>query len=149
MGVDVKRVELGSSIMENMYMVKPNDLVVSAFEADMGGIGYVDKELEGSLVSKDLYLFEVDKSRVDLNYLMMVLSSDPVQEQLQAMNSRSHMLSRISMSKFLSVVIPLPDLQKQKEMAKGLQRYVDKVNKAEEELELAKKDFNRKLFGRE
>lgn len=149
MGVDVKRVEQGRSILDNMYMVKGNDLVVSAFEADMGGLGYVDKELEGALVPKDLYLFEVDKSRVDLNYLMMVLSSEPVQEQLQAMNPRSHMLSRISMSKFLSVVIPLPNLQTQKAMAKGLQRYVDKVNKAEEELELAKKDFNKKLFGRE
>ena len=80
---------------------------------------------------------------------MMVLNSDPVLEQLQEMNDRTHILSRISMSKFLSVVIPLPDLQTQKALSKGLQRFVDKVNKAEEELYAAKKDFNKKVFGKE
>ncbi len=149
MGVDVKRTERGGSIADNIYKAKANDVVVSSFEADMGGIGYVPKELDGSFVSKDLYLFEVDKSRVDLNYLMMVLNSDPVLEQLQAMNKRTYALSRISMSGFLSVMIPLPDLHTQKEMAKGLQRYIDKVRKAEDELEEERKAFNKKLFGKE
>lgn len=146
-GIDVKRVYQGDMIHENMYVARANDLMVSSFEADMGGMGYVPKELDGCVVSKNIYLYEVNKERVDADYLMMVLNSDPVLEQLQEMNDRTHILSRISMAKFLSVVIPLPDLQTQKTLAKGLQRYVDKVNKAEKELDGAKKDFNKKVFG--
>lgn len=149
MGVDVKRVYEGTHARDNLYVVKANDLVVSSFEADMGGMGYVPKELEGAVVTKNLYLFEVNKERVDSNYLMMVLNSEPVLEQLQAMNNRSHILSRISISKFLTVVIPLPDLQTQKALAKGLQRYIDKLNKAEDELTEARKGFNKQVFGRE
>lgn len=149
MGVDVKKVVQGSVIMENMYRVKANDLVVSAFEADMGGIGFVPRNLDGSIVTKNIYLFEVDKNRVDLNYLFLTLTSEPVLEQLQEMNKRSYALSRISISNFLSVMIPLPDLPTQKIMAKMLQRYIDKVQRAEEELTEGRKNFNKMLFGKE
>ena len=148
-GIDVKRVYQGEVIHENMYLARANDLMVSSFEADMGGMGYVPKDLDGCVVTKNIYLYKVNKQLVDADYLMMVLNSDPVLEQLQEMNDRTHILSRISMSKFLSVVIPLPDLQTQKALSKGLQRFVDKVNKAEEELYAAKKDFNKKVFGKE
>ncbi|MBO6023289.1 MAG: N-6 DNA methylase [Bacteroidales bacterium] len=149
MGVDVKRIEYGRAFAEKMFVVHPNDLVVSSFEADMGGVGFAAKELDGALVTKDFYLYEIDKKRVDLNYLMMVLTSDPVLEQLQAMNKRTYVLSRLSMSDFLSVVIPLPELAEQKAMAKELQKYINKAQKAEEELEEGRKDFNMNLFGRE
>lgn len=148
-GIDVKRVYQGEVIHENMYLASANDLMVSSFEADMGGMGYVPKELDGCVVTKNIYLYRVNKERVDENYLMMVLNSDPVLEQLQEMNDRTHILSRISMAKFLSVVIPLPDLKTQRVLAKDLQRYVDKVNKAEAEQDEAKKSFNKKVFGRE
>ena len=149
MGVDVKRIECGRAFAEKMFVVHPNDLVVSSFEADMGGVGFAAKELDGALVTKDFYLYEIDKKKVDLNYLMMVLTSDPVLEQLQAMNKRTYVLSRLSMSDFLSVVIPLPELAEQKAMAKELQKYINKAQKAEEELEEGRKDFNMNLFGRE
>lgn len=147
MGIDVKHTYQGEMIHENMYVARANDLMVSSFEADMGGMGYVPEDFDGCIVSKNIYLYKVDKSRVDTNYLMMVLNSEPVLDQLQEMNNRAQFLSRISMSKFQSVVIPLPDLQTQRTLAKGLQRYVDKVNKAELELDEAKKEFNKKVFG--
>ena len=65
------------------------------------------------------------------------------------MNKRTYVLSRLSMSDFLSVVIPLPELAEQKAMAKELQKYINKAQKAEEELEEGRKDFNMNLFGRE
>lgn len=147
MGVEIKRTVLGSSIQDMMFKAKTNDLIISSFEADMGGVGIVTKEMDGGIVTKDLYLFEVDKMRVDLNYLLMVLTSDPIQEQLQAMNKREYMLSRISLSNLMSIMIPLPDLETQKAMAKELQRYIDKAQKAEDELNEGRKSFRKNLFG--
>lgn len=148
-GVYVKEEIMGESIYYPIYEARPDDLIVSAFDVDYGSIGYVQKDVDEGIVAKDFYLFEVDRNRVDMNYLRLVLTSEPVLEQLQVMNKRTYALSRVSMKNFLSVVIPLPDLQTQKVLAKGLQRYVDKVNKAEEELDDAKKDFNKKVFGKE
>ncbi len=147
LGVEVKRTELGGDIHDTMFVTKANDLVISSFEADMGGIGHITKEFEGGIVTKDLYLFEVDKRRVDLNYLLMVLTSAPVLEQLQVMNKREYMLSRISLSKLMSVMIPLPDIDTQKSMAKELQRFIDKAQKAEDELAEGRKSFSKNLFG--
>ena len=147
MGVGVKRVQKGDSFQERMYIARANDLLVSSFEVDYGGVGYVPKELDGSLVTKDFFLFTVDKSRVDLNYLLILLTSGPVLEQLQTMNKRAYPLSRLSMSKFLSVIIPLPDLYTQKTLAKDLQRYIDKLRRAEDELAGGRKSFNKIVFG--
>ena len=147
LGVEIKRSVLGSSISDTMFEAKTNDLVISSFEADMGGLGLVNKDLDGGIVTKDLYLFEVDRQRVDLNYLLMVLTSEPVQEQLQAMNKREYMLSRISLSNLMSVMIPLPDLDTQKTMAKELQKNIDKAQKAEDELSEGRKNFRKNLFG--
>lgn len=149
LGVYVKEKIKGENIYYPIYEARPDDLIVSAFDVDYGSIGYVQKDVDDGIVAKDFYLFKVDRSRVDMNYLRLVLTSGPVLEQLQVMNKRTYALSRVSMKNFLSVVIPLPDLQIQTALAKGLQRYVDKVSRAEEELDEAKKDFNKKVFGRE
>ena len=98
---------------------------------------------------RDLYVFEIDKSRVNPDYLALVLCSDQVQKQFQKMNKGRFALARLSFKKVLSVLVPLPDMSTQRMLARNLQRYINKAQKAEEELKEGRKEFSKMLFGDE
>lgn len=147
LGVEVKTNIDGNDIPGDRYAAYRGDLVISSFEADRGGIGIVPEECDGGLVIRDLYVFEIDKSRVNPDYLSLVLCSDQVQKQFQKMNKGRFALARLSFKKVLSVLVPLPDMDIQKMLAKNLQRYINKAQKAEEELKEGRKEFSKMLFG--
>ena len=147
LGVEVKANEEGYNIRGDKYIAYRGDLIISAYEADRGGIGIVQDECDGGLVIKELYVFEVDKSRVNPDYLALVLCSEQVQKQFQKMNKGRFAYSKLSFTKVLSVMIPLPDISTQRMLARNLQRYVTKAQKAEEDLKEGRKEFCKKLFG--
>ena len=149
LGVEVKTKEDGNDIPGDRYAAYRGDLIISSFEADRGGIGIVPEECDGGLVIKDLYVFEIDKSRVNPDYLALVLCSDQVQKQFQKMNKGRFALARLSFKKVLSVLVPLPDMSTQRMLARNLQRYINKAQKAEEELKEGRKEFSKMLFGDE
>lgn len=149
LGVEIKTKEKGHDIPGFRYAAYRGDLIISSFEADRGGVGIVPEECDGGLVIKDLYVFEIDKSRVNPYYLALVLCSDQVQKQFQKMNKRRFALARLSFKKVLSVLVPLPDMNTQRMLARNLQRYISKAQKAEEDLKEGRKEFGKMLFGDE
>ena len=65
------------------------------------------------------------------------------------MNKGRFALARLSFKKVLSVLVPLPDMSTQRMLARNLQRYINKAQKAEEELKEGRKEFSKMLFGDE
>lgn len=123
------------------------ELVVSALEADKGSIGIVPKELDGALVTRNFLLFDFDRNRVDADYLALVLCSDTIQEQIKLLNKHDYAMSRISISKMMAVVIPLPDLDTQRQMVKPLMQSIRNMQKIQKEMDNNLKAFNKRLFG--
>lgn len=123
------------------------ELVVSALEADNAAIGIVPKELDGAVVTRNFLLFRFDEDKVDPDYLYLVLCSDTIQEQIRLLHKHDYAMSRISISKIQSVVIPLPDLETQRMMVKPLMASIKKVQKAQEEMVDKLDKFNKDLFG--
>lgn len=150
LGVVERDVEfIGSTESKNVrYVAHSGQIVISSLEADKGATGIVPKELNNALVSRNYYLFTIVSSEVDPNYLVMVLSSEPVLKQLR-LHKRGYVMSRISVEKILSLVIPLPSLEEQQELAGGLMRKVKRVQQIQEELEKEQKEFAWNLFGEE
>ena len=58
-------------------------------------------------------------------------------------------LTRISIEKILSLVIPLPSLEEQRMLVGKLMRKVKRVMQNQDESEKERKDFALKLFGEE
>lgn len=123
------------------------ELVVSALEADKGSIGIVPKELDGAVVTRNFLLFDFDRNRVDADYLALVLCSDTIQEQIKLLHKHDYAMSRISISKMMAVVIPLPDLSTQCQMVKPLMQSIRNMQKIQKEMDNNLKAFNERLFG--
>lgn len=147
--VDRDVVYIGSTVSKNVrYVAHSGQIIISSLEADKGATGIVPKELNNALVSSNYYLFTIVNSEVDPNYLVMVMSSEPVLKQLR-LHKRGLVMSRISVEKLLSLVIPLPSLEVQRELAGSLMRKVKRVQQIQDELEKEQREFALNLFGEE
>ncbi len=145
--VDRKDEYKGANSSNNTrFIARTGQIIVSSLEANKGAIGVVPKELDGALVSSNYYLFDIIDPIVDPDYLVMVLSSKPVSKQLDYFVGGS-VMPRISIRKFLSLVIPLPDLETQKRLVASLKRKVKKALEIQDELEKEQNEFSMRLFG--
>lgn len=129
------------------YEVRSGQLVVSSLEAFKGAIGIVPKELDRSVVTRNYYSFMIDTTRVRADYLTLVLCTEPIMRQMSTMNKREYAMSRITLEKMLSVVIPLPSLDEQERLSKAMMKQVKKIQTAQDELESEQKNFCKELFG--
>ena len=140
---------VGSSSSNNVrYVAHWGQIIMSSLEADKGAVGIVPKELNNALVSRNYYLFTVMSDNIDPDYLVMVLSSEPVLRQLRQ-HKRGYVMSRISIEKILSLVIPVPSLEEQQMLVGKLMKKVKRVMQIQDELEKEQKEFAMKLFGEE
>lgn len=146
----VKRGELVQGLhlpKDAKYIAHGGQLIVSAIDAQKGAIGIVPKDLDGALVTRNYNLFTIDTEKVNPDYLSLILCTDPVLQQMSALNQRDYIMARISIEKILSVVIPLPDIDTQVSLSKTMMRNIKKIQKAQEELEEEQGMFCKKIFG--
>lgn len=147
--VDRKEEFIGDVSSNNIrYIAKSGQLIISSLEADRGAVGIVPKNLDGALVSRNYYLFKIVSQNIDPDYLVMVLSSEPVSKQL-AFYKRGYVMARISIEKLMSLVIPVPSLAEQRQLVANLKKKVKQVQLVQNDLEREQKDFALKLFGEE
>lgn len=128
------------------YIARSGQLIISSLEADKGAVGIVPASLDGTLVSSYYYLFTIVSQEVDPDYLMMVLSSEPVLRQLGVLK-RGTIMPRISIERLLSLVIPLPSLNQQKALTRRLTDAYNMVRRAQDNLEIEQREFASRLFG--
>lgn len=75
------------------------------------------------------------------------MCTEPVLNQMKILNKREYPMSKISIEKILSVVIPLPDIDTQKRLSKQMMKQMRKVQKAQEELSSKQMSFVKEVFG--
>ena len=144
--VDRKEEYSGTHIERIRYAAKNGQIIISSQEAVKGAVGIVPKELNNALVSNNYYLFTVDSPDVDPDYLVMVLSSEPVLKQL-SFYKRGIARPRVTIEDILSLVIPLPSIEEQKMLVANLKKKVKQAQMIQNDLEKEQKEFSRKLFG--
>ena len=140
---------IGTSSSNNIrFVAHGGQIIMSSLDADKGAVGIVPKELNNALVSRNYYLFTIVSDNIDPDYLVMVLSSEPVLRQLRQ-HKRGYIMARISIEKILSLVIPLPSIEEQRILVGKLMRKVKRVMQIQDELENEQKEFAWNLFGEE
>lgn len=140
---------IGTSSSNNIrFVAHGGQIIMSSLDADKGAVGIVPKELNNALVSRNYYLFTIVSDNIDPDYLVMVLSSEPVLRQLRQ-HKRGYIMARISIEKILSLVIPLPSIEEQRILVGKLMRKVKRVMQIQDELEKEQKEFAWNLFGEE
>lgn len=123
-GVLLRGMEFGYQIKTKKQQVcQAGDLIVAEMDAKFGGYGFIPEELENAIVSSHYYLYELDKTQISQDYFQTLISTDYIQNQIEAKGSTNY--SSIRAKEFLEYEIPLPSLPLQAEISKRFLTFSD------------------------
>ncbi len=130
-GVVVRDEVLGENIKtKNQYYIKAGQLAVSKIDARNGAFGIVPPEADGAIITGNFWVFDVDSKFADVNYLILLLSSNIfVQAWLECSNGSGNRLY-LQENKFLNYRIPLPDVNTQIQIVTKFNEQINSAKKA-------------------
>ena len=123
---------LGSEIKtKKQQRVKAGDLMVAEIDAKVGGYGIVPSELDGAIVSGHYFLYEIDQSQIEPDYLGLYLKTGYPEQDLQQFVKGSVNYAAIRSQHFFELGIPLPPLDDQHRIVERIQVLTAKVRELE------------------
>ena len=106
---------------KKQQICKTDQLLVAEIDAKVGGYGIVPKKLEGAIVSNHYFLFNIDTSKLLIEYLFFLLKTDTFFSQIKAKGSTNY--ASIRPNDILKIRIPYDTVSKQKKMIEGLEKF--------------------------
>lgn len=126
---------------KKQYIVHTDQFIMSKIDARNGAFGVIGSDLEGSIVTADFPIFDVDKSKVLPEYLKLISSTSRFVEFAKSCSSGTTNRQRIDVKQFLLQQIPLPSLDVQKRLVAS---YNNKLQQAED-FELKTQELKKKI----
>jgi len=128
-GVVLRDFVSGAEIKTKAQQVcRTGDFLVAEIDAKVGGFGIVPPELEGALVSSHYFLFEIDETALDRQFLDFYIRTPAFIDQVKAQGSTNY--SAIRPKDVLGYKIPLPPLPEQRRIVARIEELAAKVEEA-------------------
>ena len=142
-GVLLRDMAKGEDIgTKRQFLIKQGQFIFSKIDARNGAMGIVPDDLEGAIVTNDFPVFDVDNSIVNTEYLVLITTTKKFIDFAQSCSSGTTNRQRMDVESFLKVEIPLPPLDEDDAIKKGLpttctqeqlvSAFKDKIKQAEE-----------------
>ena len=146
-GIQKRDTLLGVSIgTKKQTEVHAGQFIVSKIDGKSGAFGFVPEDLDGSIVTQDFMVFDLDKVQVYPPYLELALNDDAILDQYKNASNGSTGRKRLSQAIFLSTRIPLPTLEEQKDMVEGIVNMQNEIKLLTEKIEKQKIDLSNILY---
>jgi type I restriction enzyme S subunit len=128
-GIVLRDFVTGSELKtKEQQICRSGDFLVAEIDAKVGGYGIVPDELEGAIVSSHYFLFEVDRTRLDRNFLGYFIKTPDFFDQVSARGTTNY--AAIRPSHVLEYQIPLPALEEQRWIVAKVDELAAKIEEA-------------------
>jgi type I restriction enzyme, S subunit len=131
------------------FVIRAGDVIYNKLFAWKGTFGIVPPALDGMFVSDKFPTYELDRSRVDENWLRWYFRYPPLWDQAQTMSTGSAALSKLTLNppKFLLLTMPLPSLAEQRRVVTRIEELSTQIHDARALRDTARGESNDLLFG--
>lgn len=128
-GIVLRDTVPGAEIKTKKQQVcKSGEFLVAEIDAKVGGFGIVPDELEGAIVSSHYFLFQINESLLNMDFLNYYIRTPYFREQVAAQGSTNY--AAIRPKDVLGYKIPLPPLSEQKRITARLEELAVKIEEA-------------------
>lgn len=128
-GVILRDIEKGVNIgTKKQYRAKVGQFIISKIDARNGAFGIIPNELDGTIVTNDFPLFDVNTSKINTKFLLLITTTKAFIKFAQSCSSGTTNRQRMDIDMFLNQKIPLPTLDEQNRIVAD---YLDKIEEAE------------------
>ena len=142
-GVVVRDEILGEEIKtKNQYYVKAGQLAVSKIDARNGAFGIVPPEADGAIITGNFWVYDVNPTVANVDYLILILSSNVFVQAWQDCSNGSGNRLYLQEEKFLNYKIPMPSILTQKAIMGDYANLVNESAKKEQEIAQLEKSID-------
>ena len=131
---------------KKQYKVNAGQFVVSKIDGKSGAFGIVPDSLEGSVVTHDFMVFDIDQSLIAPLYLELVMNNEDFLSQFKENSSGSTGRKRLSKETFLNTRIGLPTMKEQIEMLQQISSIIEEQESLRRQLDASIGEFYKKVF---
>lgn len=144
-GVEERDVEKGINIgTKKQFVASAGQFVVSRIDARNGAFGLIPDSLDGAIVTNDFPLFDVDKSKILPEFLVLITTTKEFINFAQSCSSGTTNRQRMDIDLFLNQLIPLPSILEQVRIVNAYNEkivYAKELEKEAKDLEMSIENY--------
>ncbi|WP_159887965.1 restriction endonuclease subunit S [Paenibacillus puerhi] len=135
-GILLRDIEIGSNIgTKNQFILKKGQFLLSKIDARYGAFGVVPDELENAIITGNFWSFDVDTTRLNIEWFHLYTSSSHFIEICNQSSSGTTNRRYLDEEKFLNYEIILPNILEQNKMIEWYKLTKGKFVELDEEVE--------------
>lgn len=116
-GVRLRDEVMGEKIgTKKQFLVSEGQFIISKIDARNGAMGIIPKELNDAVVTQDFLPYDIDTTKVNPQYFVLVCTTKQIIEFCQSCSSGTTNRQRINEAMFLNIKVPVPSLEEQNKL---------------------------------
>ena len=146
-GVVLRDEVMGENIRtKKQYMVSEGQFILSKIDARNGAMGIIPAELDGAVVTQDFLPYDIDITKVNPQYFVLVCTTKQFVEFCQSCSSGTTNRQRVDEAQFLNIKVPVPSLVEQNKLVEEYNKQLLIASDAELSVINKRRDINALLL---
>ena len=101
---------------KKQFLVSEGQFILSKIDARNGAMGIIPAELNGAVVTQDFLPYDIDTTKVNPQYFVLVCTTKQFVEFCQSCSSGTTNRQRVDEAQFLNIKVPVPSLAEQNKL---------------------------------
>ncbi len=131
-GVVLRDEVMGENIgTKKQFLVSEGQFILSKIDARNGAMGIIPTELDGAVVTQDFLPYDIDTTKVNPQYFVLVCTTKQFIAFCQSCSSGTTNRQRVDEAQFLNIKVPVPSLDEQNKLVKEYNKQISIASDAE------------------
>lgn len=109
---------------KKQFLVSEGQFILSKIDARNGAMGIIPAELDGAVVTQDFLPYDIDATKVNPQYFVLVCTTKQFVAFCQSCSSGTTNRQRVDEAKFLNIKVPVPSLEEQNKLVKEYNKQI-------------------------
>ncbi len=101
---------------KKQFLVSEGQFILSKIDARNGAMGIIPAELDGAVVTQDFLPYDIDTTKVNPQYFVLVCTTKQFIAFCQSCSSGTTNRQRVDEVQFLNIKVPVPSLEEQNKL---------------------------------
>ena len=124
-GVVLRDEVMGENIgTKKQFLVSEGQFILSKIDARNGAMGIIPAELDGAVVTQDFLPYDIDTTKVNPQYFVLVCTTKQFIAFCQSCSSGTTNRQRVDEAQFLNIKVPVPSLEEQNKLVKEYNKQI-------------------------
>ena len=112
---------------KKQFLVSKGQFILSKIDARNGAMGIIPAELDGAVVTQDFLPYDIDTTKVNPQYFVLVCTTKQFIAFCQSCSSGTTNRQRVDEAQFLNIKVPVPSLEEQNKLVEEYNKVIAKA----------------------